>query len=112
MMLPAAAAAQYRAARGVQKRMAPAKMVRTARKPARRPRAMLSTARRGASRPRKAAPKRLTRKERRAAMMLLARVAHAVRIKRPVSTALPKNRRRAAYHVFYPIGTPFFRLAR
>jgi hypothetical protein len=45
-------------------------------------------------------------------MMLLARLAHAVRIKgQQVRKAPPKLRRRAAYHVFYPIGMPFFRLA-
>jgi hypothetical protein len=111
MMLPAAA--QYRAARGVQKRMPPAKMVRAARKPARQPRALLSKARRGIYRPGKLAAKSLGHKRRRpATVTLLARIAHAVRIRRPMSAALPKSRRRAAYHVFYPIGTPFFRLAR
>jgi hypothetical protein len=101
-----------RVAHGVQKRPTPAKSVRVARKPSRQPRMLLTTARRGFYRPaQKLAPRRLTKRERRAAPVLLARVAHAVRIRRPVSAALPKSRHRAAYHVFYPIGTPFFRLA-
>jgi hypothetical protein len=109
MMLPAAA--QYRAARGVQKRMPPAKMVRTARKPARQPRALLSKARRGIYRPGKLAARSLGHKRRRpASLTLLARVAHAVRIRRQARK--PSLVHRPAHHLFYPIGMPFFRLAR